>query len=240
MNCSPCGRLVLAERGAAPVVYSISGALGRQPANAPENGFITSPPGPSARWRWWPCSAEATESFETLARILGTGVGEARAGPLLLPGTSIESVPNGFPQSLDRRELAAALATLGLLVGLVGMHVLGLHGAHHDASSAQLGTAPSVATQMAVPGGLVERHTPTNTQHAELVPECCDHGPGASALMLCLALLVTSGLLAALALGSSLRRAGGVRRPNSGPSWLIASPARAGPPYLMAFSVIRC
>lgn len=68
---------------------------------------------------------------------------------------------------------------------------------------------------------------------------CCEHDRGMDALMLCVALFVAAGVL----VGSSrstrvgavldgLRRR--IGRPPGGPT------ARAEPPYVFAFSVIRC
>jgi hypothetical protein len=133
-------------------------------------------------------------------------------------------VPAHLRDALDRRGAAGVLATLGVVVGLFGMHVLGLHGVQHDDA------APAMVSSTSHGHGAHE---------AAAEAECCNHGHDMSVLMLCLAFLVASGVLAAVASGRG-RRALALARTAQCDRWLVASPARAGPPYSMAYSVLRC
>lgn len=135
------------------------------------------------------------------------------------------------------RGVAVALIAVGVLVGLLGMHVLALHGLQHEVVPAMPGasgshhlaseSAESVYSQAPVAGSL------------EASVGCCDHGHGMDALMLCLGLIVAVGVLIAAVRSGTAASLGrwlwqGLRRP------LAESSARAGPPYVFAFSVIRC
>lgn len=142
-------------------------------------------------------------------------------------------VPGPRRHTTFRQGPTLVVATLGVLVGLFGMHVLGLHGVQHDAH-AVAGTESHDHTAHEHQPPAAEPATATTT-----VEECCDHGHAMGPLMLCLALLVASGI--ALFVGGrrdtrsirAVRTPGPVRRPPT-PS------ARAGPPASTAFSVIRC
>lgn len=135
--------------------------------------------------------------------------------------------------------LAVGSAVVGVLVGLLGMHVLGLHGV---LAEPVLGGVAVTSIHRDDASG-VHAHgdgrTPANPGESASAP-CCDHGHGTDGLMLCLALVVGAGVLAVLIWRN---RAGGVARQRlrSGP---LRPPrrqqARAGPPYLIAHSVIRC
>lgn len=140
---------------------------------------------------------------------------------------------------LNRRRAATLAGTLGVLIGLFGMHVLGLHGIHHDAAPAMVSSATHSHATAHGSNTTASQADADPAPGAARASECCDHGQGMGALMSCLALLVGSIVLAALV----SRRARGTltlpRVPRLDACFAFWR-ARAGPPYAMAFSVVRC
>lgn len=130
------------------------------------------------------------------------------------------------PLARRLRGAAALIAALGVLLGLLGMHGLGLHGVHHATTTSETFTHAS---------GELASSGPVSTVAAE----CCDHAPGTDVLITCLALLVAAGILLSLARRDPVRAA--MPRLRLAQRWRRSrTTVRAGPCYLMAFSVIRC
>lgn len=139
---------------------------------------------------------------------------------------------------MSRAHVASVVVTLGVLAGLFAMHVLGLHGVQHDPSPAMATASHAHASEHASAGEASHSHivTSSGAAHAD---GCCEHGHDMGVLMLCLALLVASTVLAALA---SRRARESLPMPSIGRLDAPAAfwRARAGPPHAMAFSVVRC
>lgn len=141
---------------------------------------------------------------------------------------------------LRRRGSAIGVAVGAVLLGLLGMHVLGLHGVHHDAVSGTTIVAPSHHHHDWSGAKAADAGHGSARFGAPVSAGCCDHGHGGDGIMLCLALLVVTGILllsarrGKAAASSWLERGSRVRVRRG------RTQARAGPPSAMAYSVIRC
>lgn len=152
--------------------------------------------------------------------------------------TSISAMPVLLPERLRRSGVAGLMATVGVLLGLFGMHVLNLHGVQHESDSASVAGAARMHGDHEV--GASPLNGPASASEAA-VEGCCDHGHGMSAMVLCLALLVGVGVGALVVLATAVKRRAKAQTRDFGLCrWWTRSTARAGPPYAMAFSVIRC
>lgn len=157
--------------------------------------------------------------------------------------SSIEDVTPRRQYASRYRKVAHLVAALGVLAGLLGMHLLGLHGVQQDPAVAMAAsnTESLAAEHSSMPRAAHDESI--STSHGEtpsFASECCRGGHGMGAMMLCLALLIGSVAGALMLTRRAADRTLHALRPfvlgALTPSWR----ARAGPPYTMAFSVIRC
>lgn len=140
------------------------------------------------------------------------------------------------PTRLRRWSMSGLFATVGILLGLFGMHVLNLHGVQHEPEGTSAST--SVHMHSSALGEESATHEQDRTPDAASA-QCCDHGHDMSAMALCLGLLVGVGIVIALTTARRQARPASKGAPVRGLRF-VWSTARAGPPYAMAFSVIRC
>ena len=143
-----------------------------------------------------------------------------------------------LPSRIRQRSLAGLLATCGVLVGLFGMHVLNLHGVQHDVD--ELAVVSSSHTHGTTSSMGSVGHEAVTEGSDVAVAGCCDHGHAMDLMVMCLALLVGVGLVLTLVLAARRSQWMASSRTLMQRVRLLGVAARAGPPYTMAFSVIRC